>query len=107
MRITETEYDILRRSRIQDQPKQKIRKDKFGFTKGAVAQSKHYTIGWTDCGCNAGWRPGIVLDPFIGSGTIAKVAARLRRQWIGIELNPQYVEMAYKRLRETQLEMFV
>jgi len=79
----------------------------FGFTKGAVAQSKHYTIGWTDCGCNAGWRPGIVLDPFIGSGTIAKVAARLRRQWIGIELNPQYVEMAYKRLRETQLEMFV
>jgi len=49
---------------------------------------------------------GIVLDPFIGSGTVAKVATRLRRQWIGIELNPEYVEMAYRRLKGTQLEMF-
>ena len=73
---------------------------------GLEGHNEYYTIGWTDCGCNAGWRPGIVLDPFIGSGTVAKVATRLRRQWIGIELNPEYVEMAYRRLKGTQLEMF-
>jgi len=49
---------------------------------------------------------GVVLDPFMGSGTVAKVATRLRRQWIGIELNPEYVEIAYRRLNGTQLEMF-
>ena len=75
------------------------------FMKQALS-TKRYTIGWTDCGCNAGWRPGIVFDPFMGSGTVAKVATRLRRQWIGIELNPEYVEMAYRRLDGTQLEMF-
>jgi len=54
--------------------------------------------GWTDCGCNAGWEAGIVLDPFMGSGTTAIVAQGLGRNWIGIELNPEYIEMAYRRL---------
>lgn len=57
-------------------------------------------IGWTDCGCNAGWKPGIVLDPFMGAGTTAVVAQRLGRNWVGIELNPEYVEMAYKRIKK-------
>ena len=62
--------------------------------------SVHYTIGWTDCGCNAGWIPGVVLDPFIGSGTTALVAERLGRRWIGIELNEEYCEMAKRRLEK-------
>ncbi|HHH80106.1 MAG TPA: site-specific DNA-methyltransferase [Thermoplasmatales archaeon] len=57
-----------------------------------------YTIGWTDCGCNAGWRAGVVLDPFVGSGTTMLVAMKLSRNSIGIELNPDYVEIAKKRL---------
>jgi len=61
------------------------------------------TLGWTDCGCNAGWRPGIVLDPFIGSGTTAVVARRLGRWYIGIELNPDYIKIAEKRLAQLQL----
>jgi DNA modification methylase len=40
------------------------------------------------CSCGAGWRPGVVLDPFIGSGTTAVVAERLGRDWLGIELRP-------------------
>lgn len=60
------------------------------------------TIGWTDCGCNAGWRPGIVLDPFAGSGTTCLVAKKLGRHYIGIELNPEYVEMAKRRVGYTQ-----
>jgi len=46
-------------------------------------------------GCPIG---GIVLDPFIGSGTTAKVAIGLNRSWIGIELNPEYVKFIEKRL---------
>jgi DNA modification methylase len=50
----------------------------------------------------AGSRPGdIVLDPFIGSGTTARVAQRLGRQYLGCELNPQYVAMCDERTRDT------
>lgn len=41
---------------------------------------------------------GIVLDPFAGSGTTCLVAKRLLRKYIGIELNPDYIEIAKKRL---------
>jgi DNA modification methylase len=41
---------------------------------------------------------GTVLDPFSGSGTTGVVALRHGRRYIGIELNPQYVEMARQRI---------
>lgn len=63
--------------------------------------ASYITIGWTDCGCNAGWVSGVVLDPFMGSGTVAVVAERLNRRWIGIELNEEYCEIAKKRLKKT------
>lgn len=44
---------------------------------------------------------GLVLDPFLGSGTTAVVAKRLGRSWIGIEKNEKYVEAAKKRIRTT------
>ena len=42
--------------------------------------------------------PCTVLDPFMGSGTVAKVALRARRHYIGIELNEDYIRLAEKRL---------
>jgi DNA modification methylase len=39
-----------------------------------------------------------VLDPFCGSGTIPLAADRLGRDCIGIELNPDYAEMARRRI---------
>lgn len=51
------------------------------------------------CSCSAGWRPGVVLDPFLGSGTVAAVAARLGRDWLGIEVNPSFVHLTEERLR--------
>jgi DNA modification methylase len=54
--------------------------------------------GYTDCGCNAGFEGGIVLDPFSGSGTTLLVAQKLGRSGIGIDLNPEYIKMADKRL---------
>jgi DNA modification methylase len=43
---------------------------------------------------------GIILDPFMGAGTTALVAKKLNRNFIGIELNPDYVKIAERRLRK-------
>lgn len=42
---------------------------------------------------------GIVLDPFIGSGTTALVALKLNRNFTGIELKPEYINIAEKRIK--------
>ncbi len=53
------------------------------------------------CDCDAGDPvPCIVLDPFLGSGTTAVVALRLGRSAIGIELNPDYAEIAQRRIEQ-------
>lgn len=59
-----------------------------------------------DCikaGCPEG---GIVLDPFMGAGTTALVARKLNRNYIGFELNPEYIRIANNRLR-THLGVFI
>jgi DNA modification methylase len=53
----------------------------------------------SNCNCNAGFTGGIVLDPFIGSGTTAVVALEQNKKFIGIELNPEYIELAMKRIK--------
>ena len=47
---------------------------------------------------------GIVLDPFMGSGTTAQVAQALGRQYIGCELNPEYGKLQKKRTSQTSLD---
>ena len=46
---------------------------------------------------------GIVLDPFMGSGTTAQVAQNLGRQYIGCELNPAYMELQNIRTAQQSL----
>ena len=47
----------------------------------------------------AGSKPGdMVLDPFCGSGTTGAVAVKLSRRFVGCELNPEYIELARKRI---------
>ena len=46
-------------------------------------------------GCPVG---GVVLDPFMGAGTTAMVARELGRHYVGVELNPEYIGIAEKRL---------
>lgn len=52
-------------------------------------------------GCIEG---GVVLDPFFGSGTTGIVAMRYGRDFIGIELNPQYVDIANNRVSSVQMK---
>ena len=52
-------------------------------------------------GCPEG---GIVLDPFMGAGTTALVAHKLNRNYIGTELNPEYCQIAEKRILPYKLQ---
>ena len=51
-------------------------------------------------GCPKG---GIVLDLFMGSGTVAVVAKKLDRNYIGVEINPEYIKIAKRRLAQQKL----
>lgn len=55
-------------------------------------------IGWEQCDCGVGFEQGIVLDPFCGSGTTLLVAKQLGRDYIGIDLNRDYIKQAEKRI---------
>jgi site-specific DNA-methyltransferase (adenine-specific) len=58
-------------------------------TRGALAPT---------CNCKTANEPGLVFDPFIGSGTTAVAAGNLGRDWLGIELNPQFAAVAHGRI---------
>ena len=69
-----------------------------GAQRGAMAV-KTQTTGWQPtCDHDAEPIPATVLDPFCGSGTTGVVALRHGRSFIGIELNPEYVELARQRV---------
>ena len=65
------------------------------------ALANDHILSWSNEG-------DIVLDPFMESGTTGIVANKLGRHYVGIELNPEYVEMAERRigLEKSQLKLF-
>lgn len=66
----------------------------------SLARYERTTAGWQPtCVCGTTeTRSQIVLDPFLGSGTTLLVAKHLGRDGVGIELNPEYAEMARRRI---------
>lgn len=60
------------------------------------------TVGWEPtCKCNAEKVPCRVLDPFNGAGTSGIAARQLGLDYTGIEINPDYAEMARQRIQST------
>ena len=57
-----------------------------------------HTVGWTSCDCDAGYQPGMVLDPFCGAGTTLLAARDLGRSAIGIEISADYCGIIKKRV---------
>lgn len=55
------------------------------------ALARDHILSWSNEG-------DVVLDPFSGSGTTAKMAKHNGRRYIGIEVNPEYVELSEQRL---------
>lgn len=83
---------------------QKSTLDKIAFKHPAIFPEKlanDHILSWSKEG-------DVVYDPFIGSGTTAKMAHLLNRNWIGSELSSEYVEIANERLHPylTQANMF-
>jgi len=74
--------------------------------KKASCTAEYKFKGYSDCGCNAGWESGIVLDPFVGAGTTALVALKQRKRFIGIEIKQEYIDMSYKRISKVQQNIF-
>lgn len=54
------------------------------------------------CDCSAPSEPGLVLDPLFGAGTTAVAAERLQRDWLGIELNPDFAALATRRIQDAR-----
>jgi len=62
-------------------------------------QETHEEAGWTDCGCESPeYEPGLVLDPFVGTGTTCVAAVKLGRRCIGIDASEEYLRQALTRL---------
>ena len=55
---------------------------------------------WPTCAHGADAIPATILDPFCGSGTAGVVALRHQRSFVGIELNPEYVQQGRRRIFE-------
>jgi site-specific DNA-methyltransferase (adenine-specific) len=64
---------------------------------GTMTSAENITTGFTDCGHDA-WRPGIVLDPFGGSGTTAEAAQAVGRSAILIDLDARNAHLAQQRV---------
>jgi DNA modification methylase len=63
---------------------------------GRLTAAENVTLGWSDCGHDA-WRPGVVLDPFGGSGTTGAAAASVGRDAWLIDLDARNAELAVER----------
>jgi DNA modification methylase len=66
--------------------------------------AKRKTVGWTECECGAPRAPGVLLDPFMGTGTALKATYALGRSAIGVDLSIAPESKALERALNTRLE---
>ncbi len=100
-RVVERDVRELRREPAHQPGNTPSKVDSTGWTDGNPR-----TTGWRPtCDHDAEPEPGVVLDPFVGSGTTAFVAQRLGRRAIAIDLSADYLALAEKRLRGQTLPM--
>ena len=109
LRVTEREQ--LKRERPNDRTNRHEQGEGVNSCGNTVAGVDVKTIGWErSCGCwdhpkslHVGPVPCTVLDPFLGSGTVAKVAQQYGRTFVGIELSAEYLELARDRFKQSRL----
>src|SRR5690606_22301910 len=91
-RIVETDYDGGQRGFVNDKET-----GRGGHQGIPTARRIDRTLGWTDCGYN-NWRPAVILDPFVGSGTTLAVATGHGHDAIGIDLDERNYRLALERV---------
>lgn len=75
-------------------------KDRYHPTQKPVSLFNQIICDYVDGG-------GLILDPFIGSGTTAIAAKQLGKDYIGIEINKKYCEIAEERIKRTTVSLFI
>ena len=66
---------------------------------GTITSAQNVTVGWSECTCESPrYRPGVVLDPFAGSGTTLAAALGHGRSAIGIDLDERNADLARQRV---------
>jgi len=88
---------VEREQKRRDRPNEGVDVKTIGWQPGCECGDGN-TAGFTPEGYPLNPIPCTVLDPFLGSGTTVAVANQLGRNGIGIELNPEYAEMARDRI---------
>lgn len=106
VRVTEREQ--LKRERPNDRTNRHEQGDGVNSCGNTVAGVDVKTIGWEcTCGCvskiDKAVVPCTVLDPFLGSGTVAKVSQQYGRSFVGCELSAEYLELARDRFKQSRL----
>jgi DNA modification methylase len=82
-------------------PERRCLNCRYPWTREIVRKLGHLAVRGElrpSCDCRSAWEPGVVLDPFIGSGTTAIAAEQHGRTWLGIELNPTFARLAEQRI---------
>ena len=106
-----TEKETIRRERPADRTERHEQGEGVNACGNTVAGVDVKTVGWQrtcDCPCEGEYpQPCTVLDPFMGSGTVGQVAKQYGRKFIGIELNPEYIQLAEKRINVEEQRLFV
>ena len=96
-----TKRTALKRERPNDRTARHAAGPGVNSCGNTVAGTSVETLGWEPgCSCGCEPVPCVVLDPFAGAGTTMLVADRLGRRSVGIELSPEYAEMARKRIED-------
>jgi site-specific DNA-methyltransferase (adenine-specific) len=75
-------------------------KDKYAYKHPAMfpeEMCERHILSWSDPG-------DVVFDPFVGSGTTGKMAVLNGRQFVGVEIEPEYFDIASQRIRAAQEE---
>lgn len=99
--VRQTSKTKLKRSRPNAYTKRTHEEGTGNACANDVAGVAVETLGWApSCDCAAEVIPCAVLDPFAGSGTTLQVARHHGRNGVGIELNPDYIELAKARIMQ-------
>jgi DNA modification methylase len=108
-RVSEKEFVITAGTGRKGRSMRRSDGEGLGLTRGTSNPTGYSTskaLGFRPtCTHNLDPVADVVLDPFLGSGTVTEVAQHLGRRWIGIDLNPSYSPMQERRTAQTALAL--
>ena len=93
---------LQKKSGTDEDPNKAIHRADISIYRQKILRRK---AGYINCNCNAGFHPGVVLDPFLGAGTTALAAKMLGRHFIGIDIKREYIDQAKERLKKYGFDM--